>query len=104
MRNRARKNTYRRRAGRRRGKPQGKPGRTLSGPLKEPPAMAFETLFPGGEIMDYDAIKRSLASYNGHLKHGHTWKLKTKIYGGFVLTKAPKGEATAIPGETPENA
>ena len=54
--------------------------------------------------MDLDAIKRSLASYNGHLKHGHTWKLKTKIYGGFVLTKAPKGEATAIPGETPENA
>ncbi len=33
-----------------------------------------------------------------------TWKLKTKIYGSFVLTKAPKGEATAIPGETPENA
>ena len=54
--------------------------------------------------MDYDAIKRSLASYNGHLKHGHTWKLKTKIYGNFVLTKAPKGEVTAIPGEMPMNA
>ena len=54
--------------------------------------------------MDLDAIKRSLASYNGHLKHGHTWKLKTKIYGGFVLTKAPKGEATAILGEMPVNA
>lgn len=54
--------------------------------------------------MDLDAIKRSLASYNGHLKHGHTWKLKTKIYGGFVLTKAPKGEATAILGEMPMNA
>ena len=64
---------------------------------------AFQEKYRSGE-MDYDAIKRSLASYNGHLKHGHTWKLKTKIYGSFVLTKAPKGETTAIPGETPENA
>ena len=43
--------------------------------------------------MDLDAIKRSLASYNGHLKHGHTWKLKAKVFGDFVLTKAPKEEA-----------
>lgn len=64
---------------------------------------AFQEKYRSGE-MDYDAIKRSLASYNGHLKHGHTWKLKTKIYGVFVLTKTPKGETTAIPGETPENA
>lgn len=64
---------------------------------------AFQEKYRSGE-MDYDAIKRSLASYNGHLSHGHTWKLKTKIYGSFVLTKAPKGEATANPGETPENA
>lgn len=64
---------------------------------------AFQEKYRSGE-MDHDAIKRSLASYNGHLKHGHTWKLKTKVYGNFVLTKAPKGEATAIPGETPENA
>ena len=64
---------------------------------------AFREKYRNGE-MDLDAIKRSLASYNGHLKHGHTWKLKTKIYGNFVLTKAPKGEVTAILGEMPMNA
>ncbi len=32
-------------------------------------------------------IKQSLASYNGHLKHGHTYKLKKKIYSKFVLKK-----------------
>lgn len=64
---------------------------------------AFQEKYRSGE-MDFDAIKRSLSSYDGHLQHGHTWKLKTKIYGNFVLTKAPKGEVTAIPGETPENA
>ena len=30
-----------------------------------------------------------------------TWKLKTKIYGSFVLTKAPKGEIENITGEIP---
>lgn len=40
--------------------------------------------------MDFDAIKRSLSSYDGHLQHGHTWKLKAKEYGNFILTKAPK--------------
>lgn len=35
-------------------------------------------------------IGRSVASYNGHLKHGHTYKLKKKVLAGFVLTKAKK--------------
>ena len=39
--------------------------------------------------MDFDEISRSLASYAGHLQHGHTWKLKAKVYGNFVLTKLP---------------
>ena len=30
---------------------------------------------------DLDAIKRSLASYRGHLMHGHTWKLSKKLFG-----------------------
>ena len=64
---------------------------------------AFQEKYRSGE-MDFDAIKRSLASYDGHLQHGHTWKLQAKIYGKFVLTKAPKGEVMAVPGETPENA
>lgn len=53
---------------------------------------AFQEKYRRGE-MDFEAIKRSLASYNGHLSHGHTWKLKAKIYGGFVLTKAPRAIA-----------
>lgn len=51
--------------------------------------------------MDFEAIKRSLAGYDGHLRHGHTWKLKAKIYGSFVLTKAPKEEIEYITGEQP---
>lgn len=52
---------------------------------------SFQERYRSGEV-EFAAIKRSLASYNGHLKHGHTWKLRKKIYGGFVLTKAPKEE------------
>ena len=64
---------------------------------------AFQEKYRSRE-MDFHAIKRSLASYDGHLQHGHTWKLQAKIYGKFVLTKAPKGEVMAVPCETPENA
>lgn len=61
---------------------------------------AFREKYRSGE-MDYEAIKQSLASYNGHLKPGHTWKLQTKVYNGFVLTKAPKGTYdTNITGES----
>ncbi len=62
---------------------------------------AFKERYRSGEL-DFDAIKQRLASYDGHLKHGHTWKLKTKVYSGFVLTKAPKNESdTNITGEKP---
>ena len=49
-----------------------------------------------------DDISRSLASYNGHLKHGHTWKLRKKIYGHFVLSRhgrddSPEHETDIIP-------
>lgn len=50
---------------------------------------AFQEQYRNGEV-DYDAIKRSIASYGGHLKHGHTYKLRAKVYENFVLTKAPK--------------
>lgn len=50
---------------------------------------AFREQYRNGQI-DIDDIKRSLVSYSGHLMHGHTWKLKKKVYGTFVLTKAPK--------------
>lgn len=61
---------------------------------------AFQEKYRNGE-MDFEAIKQSLASYSGHLKHGHTWKLQTKVYNDFVLTKAPKGKSdTNITGES----
>lgn len=43
---------------------------------------------------DLDAIKRSLASYRGHLMHGHTWKLSKKLFGKFVLVR-PSMEGAA---------
>lgn len=51
---------------------------------------AFQEKYRNGEI-ELEDIRRSLASYSGHLKHGHTYKLKAKVLRGFVLTKAPKG-------------
>jgi len=41
-----------------------------------------------------EEIGRSVASYNGHLAHGHTWKLRKKVMGTFVLTHAPKEEVS----------
>jgi hypothetical protein len=49
----------------------------------------FQKKYRNGE-MELADIQRSLASYRGHLKHGHTYRLSTKVYGSFVLTKAPK--------------
>ena len=40
----------------------------------------------------FEEITRSVASYRGHLSHGHTWKLQKKVMGSFVLTHAPKKE------------
>lgn len=48
----------------------------------------------------YDEIRRSIVSYNGHLAHGHTWKLRKKVMGGYVLTHAPKVEND---GDDPRN-
>lgn len=35
----------------------------------------------------FDEITRSIASYKGHLKHGHTYRLQKKVFHNFVLTK-----------------
>ena len=37
-------------------------------------------------------IKRSTASTNGHLMHGHTWKLKQKLYRKTVYTRNTEGD------------
>ena len=34
-----------------------------------------------------EEITRSVASYRGHLKHGHTYRLQKKVFHDFVLTK-----------------
>ena len=46
----------------------------------------FQRQYAAGEN-DIEAIKRSLASYRGHLNHGHTWKLREKVFRNFVLSR-----------------
>ena len=46
----------------------------------------FQRQYAEWEI-DFDRIKQSLASYRGHLKHGHTWKLCRKTLGTVVLVR-----------------
>ena len=43
-----------------------------------------------------EEIRRSIRSYSGHLSHGHTYKLRKKVMGSFVLTHAPKEIAGMI--------
>lgn len=47
-------------------------------------------------------IRQRLASTTGHLLHGHTWRLRTKVYGltGFVRKSAVSREAEASRSET----
>lgn len=49
----------------------------------------FRRQYASGEI-DLEDIKRSLASYRGHLSHGHTWKLGKKVFRDFVLVRSAK--------------
>ncbi|MBQ6639325.1 MAG: RNA-directed DNA polymerase [Lachnospiraceae bacterium] len=51
----------------------------------------FKEEYRNGE-KSFEEIKRSMVSYNGHLARGHTWKLRKKVIGSFVLTHAPKNE------------
>ena len=43
-------------------------------------------------LLDWEDVKRSIASTDGHLQHGNTWRLRAKIVGstGFVR-KMPLG-------------
>lgn len=49
----------------------------------------FQKKYRNGE-MTFQEITQSVNSYNGHLKHGHTWKLRKNIYGKTVFTKSKK--------------
>lgn len=46
----------------------------------------FKGQYREGEVQ-IDEITRSIASYKGHLKHGHTYRLKQKVFHDFVLMK-----------------
>lgn len=37
--------------------------------------------------MQIDEIKHGIAGYKGYLKHGHTYRLKQKMFYDFVWTK-----------------
>jgi len=50
---------------------------------------SFMKKYSEGSI-SLDEIKMSLASYSGHLKHGHARSLKKHVYAGFVLKKMKK--------------
>lgn len=50
---------------------------------------AYKRLYRKDQI-EFSAIGRSLISYKGHLSHGHTYHLRKKIWGNFVLTKAKR--------------
>jgi hypothetical protein len=45
---------------------------------------AYKRLYKKDGI-DHEAIRRSIISYKGHMKHGHTYALQRKIWGSFVL-------------------
>ena len=51
----------------------------------------FKERYRDGE-MTIDDIKRSLASYRGHIGHGHTYKLQKKVFGKFVLTRTQSND------------
>ena len=43
------------------------------------------------EILDWEDIKRSLASTQGHLIHGHTYRLREKVYGETAFVRRTDG-------------
>jgi len=47
---------------------------------------AFAQKYRDGE-MELEQIRQSLASYAGHLKHGHTYRLKRRVYSKLVLVR-----------------
>ena len=42
--------------------------------------------YVSGEI-DLARVKQSLAGFKGHLKHGHTYHLRKKVFSKFVLQR-----------------
>ncbi len=55
---------------------------------------AFRKAYAEGEV-DLEAINRSIASYFGHLSHGHTWRMRTRTLDHFVLRRDCQAAARA---------
>ena len=47
---------------------------------------AYQRAYAKGKI-EFSAIRRSLDSYQGHLVHGHTYRLRKNLRKGFVLKR-----------------
>jgi len=41
----------------------------------------------GEGMKDFDTVKVSMSAITGHLIHGHTYRLRKKIYDGTIFTK-----------------
>ena len=46
----------------------------------------YRRAFADGKL-ELDAVSRSVASFKGHLKHGHTYRLQKNIWNQFVLKR-----------------
>ena len=55
----------------------------------------FQKQYREGRIT-FDEITQSVRSYNGHLKHGHTWKLRKHIYSNTIFTKSKEDSDETI--------
>ena len=50
----------------------------------------FQRAYADGNI-ELEEINQVLSSYRSHLAYGHTYKLKKKILGDFVLRRSNNG-------------
>ncbi len=46
----------------------------------------FPKRYASGD-MSFEKITRSVKSYQGHLKHGNTWRLRKHVYNNTTLSK-----------------
>lgn len=53
--------------------------------------------------LQLEDIKRSLASYNGHLSHGHTYRLRKNISRSFILQRKEREDGVDKEQEIQQN-
>ena len=52
---------------------------------------SFQKRYAEGQVT-FEEITRSVRSYNGHLRHGDTWRLRKHIYGNLVFVRNREGK------------